>query len=418
MKRGAERQIQREDGDDPHGIGLENDGSTNSGGNGGGQGSADISARPIRGLPKKKLAGGNSFGGSASPSPAATASSPFGGFGSFTSTNTTSANTSTAPKPTFSFGQPSNGFGASSNTTTSLSASAKPFTFSAPATAASAATASNGISSAAPSTSTAASEKDLEYYRALRGMNESLKQQLGNSIEAALKKDAFADLSGLLQSIRTKYEAFRAKAESKRGNVEKDTPTSKQEPAKVLYPDGIAQFAPGRTPDNTKNPFLDFATSPASQPVTETKATTITPAQPSVSLPKPPASGGFSFAGSSFSGPSSTSSITSDAKLLPGQPTFALPKSGFFKAFGKEADEEQEGENEGDDKNKEADNNKQKDDSASTNDASKPTSTGFSFGAPSVSSSNSISLGAPTTTTNPLYMLLRQARESMVQVLP
>ncbi|KAH9859097.1 hypothetical protein C2E23DRAFT_880472 [Lenzites betulinus] len=216
MKRAAEKQLIKDDADEEE---LDEDVGT-------GFKRADESAlaqRPIKGLPKRSL------GGAIAPSSTATsethpAPSKFAGFGGFGSTATSSSPfsfasssaTSNPLKPApgatssspFSFsgsasGQPSSLFG----TTVSSSAS--------PATKAFASiVSSSSAPPATPATLTDATskadekDKDVEYYKTVRGLNVSLLSALSKAIEA----NPFVNVADLLE----RYKAHRVSVDSGR----------------------------------------------------------------------------------------------------------------------------------------------------------------------------------------------------------
>ncbi|KAI0645952.1 hypothetical protein C8Q79DRAFT_927042 [Trametes meyenii] len=221
---------------------------------------AVLARRPIRGLPRRSAATTNA---SASAAPEVAAAPPrfsgFSGFGSGATSSTPfsfatpSATTSDLPKPPaatpaaspFSLSgaaplQPPSLFG------TSVSSSASP------ATKAFASIVSSSSTPAAP-TPTAPSEsaskgedKEIEYYKALRGLNVSLLSAISKAIEA----DPFVDVAELLE----RYKSLRISVGS-----DKPKPSSSTSPSGI----GASTSAPKAVESVAKAPTAPSFAMPA-----------------------------------------------------------------------------------------------------------------------------------------------------------
>ncbi|KAG1809298.1 uncharacterized protein BJ212DRAFT_1484421 [Suillus subaureus] len=204
MKRGAERQISKDDGDDIEEV--EDPGK--------GLQKADesvLAKRQIRGLPKRTMASNKalSFAGlpSAPLSPADSeppASPKFGGFSGFGS--------GAGPSP-FSFAPPAVTTFTTSNVAPSASAATKGFA--SVIQAASTANASPTIVNASPSTSNEDYNAELNYYKSIRGLNASFL----TAIQKAVDQDPFIDIAGLLES----YKNLRTTVQTDHDNSSKAT---------------------------------------------------------------------------------------------------------------------------------------------------------------------------------------------------
>ncbi|KAG2099110.1 hypothetical protein BD769DRAFT_225335 [Suillus cothurnatus] len=180
MKRGAERQISKDDGDDIEEV--EDPGK--------GFQKADESVlvkRQIRGLPKRTMASGKALSFAGLPSapllPADSeppASPKFGGFSGFGS--------GSGPSP-FSFTPPATTTCATSNVAPSASTATKGF-----ASVVQAASTVNGSTS----TSDEDYNAELNYYKSIRGLNISFL----SAIQKAVDQDPFIDIVGLLESYK------------------------------------------------------------------------------------------------------------------------------------------------------------------------------------------------------------------------
>ncbi|KAG2037408.1 hypothetical protein BDR03DRAFT_1091809 [Suillus americanus] len=187
MKRSAERQISKDDGDDIEEVEDPSKGFQK----------ADESAltkRQIRSLPKRTMASNKalSFAGlpSAPLAPADSeppASPKFGGFSGFGS--------GAGPSP-FSFTPPAATAFATSNVTPSASAATKGFA--SVVQAASTTNASPSTANAFPSTSDGGYNAELNYYKSIRGLNVSFL----SAIQKAVDQDPFIDIAGLLESYK------------------------------------------------------------------------------------------------------------------------------------------------------------------------------------------------------------------------
>lgn len=238
------------------------------------------------------------------------------------------------------------------------------------------------------SSSSSKASADVDYYRSLRGLNISVKKEISSAIERELAKDPFVDISSLLKDVESKYGHHRRKIEEDRKRTKgsetsfvasnsssSSTPststlTSSASPAPPPPTFGAIGSTSGAskplfsfTNPSTSSTSADSAPKAASisEPVSK-QVSTPAPApapmgtKPSSSssstststktessgptLPKAPTSG-FSFAGASFDHPSR--STASGGELLPGQPTFSVPKGGFFSSFGTGKEEKEEG---------------------------------------------------------------------------
>ncbi|KAI0821702.1 hypothetical protein BC628DRAFT_1394368 [Trametes gibbosa] len=282
MKRAAEKQLVKDDIDQEE---VEEDVGT-------GFTRADESAlahRPIRGLPKRSL---GSAAARPPPSSAATETLPppgkFGGFGGFGTNATTSSSSFsfTAPSTTSNSLKPAGGatssspFSFSEATTTqpsslfgtSVSSSASPAT-KAFASIVSSSSAPTLMTSAASTNDTSRADekdKDVEYYKAVRGLNVSLLSALSKAIEA----DPFVNVADLLE----RYKAHRVSVDSSRDD--KSAPSSSASTSAVV-PVGL----PSKPVESTVTP------SPA----------------PSFTMPAPPSG----FSGFKALGASVTSSTSS-----------------------------------------------------------------------------------------------------------
>lgn len=177
MKRGAERQISKDDGDDIEEV--EDPGK--------GFQKADESVlikRQIRGLPKRAVASSKalSFAGASLPpvDSESPASPKFGGFSGFGS--------GSGPSP-FSFTPPAATTIATSNVAASASAATKSF-----ASVVQTASPAN----ASPSTSDEDYNAELNYYKSIRGLNVSFL----SAVQKAVDQDPFIDIAGLLESYK------------------------------------------------------------------------------------------------------------------------------------------------------------------------------------------------------------------------
>ncbi|KAG1799747.1 uncharacterized protein HD556DRAFT_1230772 [Suillus plorans] len=181
MKRGAERQISKDDGDDIEQE-VEDPGK--------GFQKADesvLTKRQIRGLPKRATASTKalSFAGlpSAPLSPADSeppAAPKFGGFSGFGS--------GAGPSP-FSFTPPTATAFATSNVAHTASAATKDFASVVQAT---------STANASPNPSDEDYNAELKYYKSIRGLNISLL----SAIQKAVDQDPFIDIAGLLESYK------------------------------------------------------------------------------------------------------------------------------------------------------------------------------------------------------------------------
>ncbi|KAG2055224.1 hypothetical protein BDR06DRAFT_954413 [Suillus hirtellus] len=180
MKRGAERQISKDDGDDIEEV--EDPGK--------GFQKADesvLTKRQIRGLPKRAMASTKalSFAGlpSAPLSPADSeppAAPKFGGFSGFGS--------GAGPSP-FSFTPPAATAFATSNAAHTASAATKDFSSVVQAT---------STANASTNPSDEDYNAELKYYKSIRGLNISLL----SAIQKAVDQDPFIDIAGLLESYK------------------------------------------------------------------------------------------------------------------------------------------------------------------------------------------------------------------------
>ncbi|KAG2153714.1 uncharacterized protein EDB93DRAFT_1248622 [Suillus bovinus] len=217
MKRGAERQISKDDGDDIEEV--EDPGK--------GFQKADesvLTKRQIRGLPKRTMASNkaSSFAGlpSAPLSPADSeppAAPKFGGFTGFGS--------GAGPSP-FSFTPPAVTSFATSNVAPSVSAATKGFALVVQAA---------STANASPSTSDEDYNAELNYYKSIRGLNVSFL----SAIQKAVDQDPFIDIAGLLES----YKNLRTTVQTELDSSSKGT----NQKASASDPPALEKTAPSAT---------------------------------------------------------------------------------------------------------------------------------------------------------------------------
>ncbi|BGP18008.1 hypothetical protein JCM10213_005047 [Rhodosporidiobolus nylandii] len=207
-----------------------------------------LAGRKIRGMPKRRGAGGAAAAASAAPqpageaaqkpsafasafdaAPAAASPNPFAALSAPAASSSSStpsfafnaptakpATNGAAAAPSFGgFGSTSSAFGSSSfSSTPSSSAPAAPaFSFGASSTPSFGTPAAKPAAPAAESSSSGAPQAaSLKYYTSLRALNLSLVDALSSELE----KDAFVDLagSGALDRLKRKYEEHRQKVQS------------------------------------------------------------------------------------------------------------------------------------------------------------------------------------------------------------
>ncbi|CAO1627589.1 unnamed protein product [Parajaminaea phylloscopi] len=335
MKRGATRQIQREDGEDPHAVeGGDEEGQVAT--------SAPSGERVIRDLPKRKGFGAAapsaasnttpsfSFGsptGSAAPPPAAAASStPSFSFGPpAVASSTSQAQSPPATNPFGSFG----GFGASkqSETASKPTPSTGGFNFSAPkpapASSTPGSTATNNVSA---STATGTADGlDVDYYLSLRGLNHSLKSAISKALELNGNDDEqeFADLAPALKGVLAKYEEKRAgivasKSSASTSSAPSTSSTASQQPQKA------GGFSFGTPAAQSSAPVKPLEADSAKK-TEEVKAKAQAPAAglPTFSVPI----GGFSFAGQKVA--DAVKASDQPVQQPKDLPKFDMPSGGF-----------------------------------------------------------------------------------------
>ncbi|KAL4401392.1 hypothetical protein ACI68E_001031 [Malassezia pachydermatis] len=393
MKRIAGRQIQREDGDDPHAIEEDHPNEAPSE-----RSSAPQPPRVIRGLPKRKgltpSAGAPTVSpfaiGAANPSPAA---NPAASSSLFSSVNLTSKPSST-PAATLS-------------PLAAVQLSTKP---------------SNASSSpTAPSTTPAkldsptTTKKDVTgYWKALRGLNWSLAREMVSMFntgdELADWHDTLVQMAQKYQqhhtSMRSKYlgtttttskpatassqsafavpsssntsSAFSASAKTTAPTERNDTPRPTKTtvlPMSSSMPSWTMPSAPKETEaPPVKKPSAPAFSFKVPEPVQPAKTEKPVPPRtkentsPAPTLPSLPA-GGFSFAGQSTNAFFNTTSGASDTPAGVKAPALSVPKGGF--SFGQAAEEEDSEEEDGNDeeeKNDAQDEEDEEDDDDDDND--------------------------------------------------
>lgn len=195
MKRIADRQIQREDGDDPHAV------SENAEEIPGGQPVPPPQHRPIRGLPKRRLGGQATQPPPVAPTPPpAPSSSPF-------------ANVSLQSKPLFGDVNLSNSAQPPSSSSTTSAEAPAPSLFSGVNLTQQPAPASHPRALSAYPTATATAVSDTskpgpseQFYTAIRGLNWSLAQSV---VDMFNNSDGFDDMLSALEVTKNTYQRHR-----------------------------------------------------------------------------------------------------------------------------------------------------------------------------------------------------------------
>ncbi|KAG0698127.1 hypothetical protein DFH29DRAFT_1019689 [Suillus ampliporus] len=247
MKRGAERQISKDDNDeieevDDPGKGFQK---------------ADDSVlikRQIRGLPKRVMASSkaSSFAGlSNAPLPPADSEPPaspkFGGFSGFGSGAASSPFSFTPPAPT-AF--------AASNVAPSASAATRGY-----ASVVQSASAAN----ASPSTPDEDYDSALKYYQSIRGLNVSFL----SAIQKAVNQDPFVDIAGLLESYKNLRTTVQTDLDSSSKATSQKAPASappvpeKAAPSATGFPSSSTNSTPAPTFSFGAKTSEDTAVSPS-----------------------------------------------------------------------------------------------------------------------------------------------------------
>ncbi|KAG2361422.1 hypothetical protein BDR07DRAFT_1472132 [Suillus spraguei] len=239
MKRGAERQISKDDGDDIEEV--EDPGK--------GFQKADesvLTKRQIRGLPKRAVASNKALSFAGAPLPPVDSEPPaspkFGGFSGFGS--------GSGPNP-FSFTPPAVTAFATSNVAASAPAATKGF-----ASVVQTASPDN----ASPSTSDEDYKPELNYYKSIRGLNVSFL----SAIQKAVDQDPFIDIAGLLESyknLRTTVQTDldnSSKATSQKASASGPPPPEKAAPPATGFPvpkgfSGFGSFGSTSLPTSSTN---------------------------------------------------------------------------------------------------------------------------------------------------------------------
>ncbi|KAG2342478.1 hypothetical protein BDR05DRAFT_1060218 [Suillus weaverae] len=266
MKRSAERQISKDDGDDIEEVEDPSKGFQKAD-------ESVLTKRQIRGLPKRTMASNKalSFAGlpSAPLSPADSeppASPKFGGFSGFGS--------GAGPSP-FSFTPPATTAFATSNVAPSASAATKGF-----ASVVQAASTAN----ASPSTSDDDYNAELNYYKSIRGLNVSFL----SAIQKAVDQDPFIDIAGLLESyknLRTTVQTDldgSSKAASQKASASGPPAPEKAAPSATGFPvpkgfSGFGSFGSPSLPTSSTN-GTDKSSAPKSAfPFSTSSSTNSTP---------------------------------------------------------------------------------------------------------------------------------------------
>ncbi|KAG1746296.1 hypothetical protein EDD22DRAFT_958381 [Suillus occidentalis] len=238
MKRGAERQISKDDGDDIESKTLARVSKR--------QTESVLTKRQIRGLPKRTMASNKALSFAGLPSapllPADSESPPspkFGGFSGFGS--------GAGPSP-FSFTPPAATAFATSNVAPSGSAATKGF-----ASVVQAASTANASLSASDEDYNA----ELNYYKSIRGLNVSFL----SAIQKAVDQDPFIDIAGLLESYKNLRTTVQTDLDSSSKAVIQKTSTSappepeKAAPSATGFPvpkgfSGFGSFGSSSLPTN------------------------------------------------------------------------------------------------------------------------------------------------------------------------
>ncbi|KAI8993870.1 hypothetical protein BD414DRAFT_506437 [Trametes punicea] len=286
MKRAADKQLSKDDIDEDDGVEEVGTGFKMAD-------ESVLAKRPIKGLPRRSLAAAANASATPSSVPttseAPTALPKFAGFTGFGSSATSSTPFSfTAQSATSNLSKPAPAAVAASPFTSASTTSQSTSTFAPVSSNASAATkafASIVSSSSAPAASTPtpsgdatpkADEKEVEYYKALRGLNVSLLSAISKAIEA----DPFVDVAHLLE----RYKSLRISVDAGRENKAK------------------AVSEPLETANGSSEPSLKPA-----------EAAIKPPSAPAFSMPAPPSS----FAGFKPPAPSSVSTSSSGSGFMP-----------------------------------------------------------------------------------------------------
>ncbi|KAI0661280.1 hypothetical protein C8Q70DRAFT_932300 [Cubamyces menziesii] len=270
-----------------------------------------LARRPIKGLPKRSLAGAanasatpvNSTTSEAAPAPGKFAG--FTGFGSGATTSTPFSFAASPPQPAPSASAASPFLFSATTSSTSFAppvssnASAATKAFASIVSSSSTSSAPTSTSSAPTSTTSSdsmqkADEKEVDYYKAIRGLNVSLLSAISKAIEA----DPFADVADMLE----RYKALRVSVDASR--EDKSTSAS----------------APSSAP-STKS-------APSDSMFKSTEASTKPPSAPSFTMPAPPVSfSGFKPLVAPTSSGSSTSSGFAPKSDTSSSSTLASPFS-------------------------------------------------------------------------------------------
>ncbi|KAF7315421.1 RanBD1 domain-containing protein [Mycena indigotica] len=286
MKRGADRQISKEDIEDTDIEEIEPTEGFHKADD------AVLATRKIKPMPRR-------MGGDADKAATTTAPAPkFSGFG--TPTNSAFSFTAPSSSPSFPIAKPStNLFGGA----TSLPTAFSPAPASTPSLAPTASNAAktfasflgekpSAIPSSAPTSGTTANSSELKYYKSLRGLNVSIIDFL----QKALEEDPFADFGSVLSEYSQKRNDIKKEFD---GATATPTPSSL---GRASTAPSLFGGAPTAAASTFKMPEAPTAFAGFGKPPTSTSTTTVTNGK--VDAPPAPPATAFSFGSASASKPS------------------------------------------------------------------------------------------------------------------